>query len=707
MPLPSTQRADRFGIYNWGVDYAAYPAGTPDRLNWAADKVAALGSRTIRIAMPGDIYQVNTPGITDLAQIAATPAYDKLFSDARFQTYILTAYSASDLQSNWCDGFSLEEYYATRDECARLGEYLLSNPRFAGKTFIILNWEGDNAMSAFANKQTIWDAYTAWIQARADGVKEARQRQPNSTARIFSGLEFNQVRSQAGAPCGTAVTDRVANDPLRHRCVIDYVAPRVNVDYYAYSAWQTLITAAWQERDFKTALNQDLKFALNQVRSKRASIQEQNFLLGEYGFHRSSWGESAVANLVNATFDAIEAPDAFKVSYAIYWQIIDNTPSYLNGDEGLGLYRSRHNQFTLTRAGLAWQKRIAGQPVTPFEQRPLIRIAENQITRSISGAYTPFSFAPRLPLNLNSQTESTITEQRIRIEALNQNGKFSPSNNAVKVEQGIRQYALPRDLPILYSESESQIEVGLPATLRPGSAVIYVNDRDGIESNTQRIELVCQSCPNIASAEDTGRRLGELHPGSILTLSGRNFSAANNTVMIEQQDAQGRPQRFTLPRDEVWQESTNKITARLPLTLLPQKLAIAVVINQQGNESNEFALWITPECPACAPALRAAQGIINRADQSETLYAGANVVIRGERFSTSGNKVVIEQAQRRTILASGAGWSESPTQIITSLPSSLLPGFAVIYIVDAQGRESRAQAIHISQVQTQRSTDPR
>ncbi|HKC87637.1 MAG TPA: hypothetical protein VKG02_16745, partial [Blastocatellia bacterium] len=57
IPAPPTERADRFGVYNWGVDYDAYPANaTIDRLNWAADKVAELGSRTIRVAMPGDIY---------------------------------------------------------------------------------------------------------------------------------------------------------------------------------------------------------------------------------------------------------------------------------------------------------------------------------------------------------------------------------------------------------------------------------------------------------------------------------------------------------------------------------------------------------------------------------------------------------------------------------------------------------------------------
>ena len=710
VPLPSTQRADRFGIYNWGVDYAAYPPGTSDRLNWAADKVAALGSRTIRVALPGDTYLVNTPGVTELAQIAASPAYDKLFSDPRFQTYLLTAYSASDLQGSWNDGFTLNEYYATRDEFARLGEALLTNPRYAGKTFIILNWEGDNAMDAFANKQTIWDAYAAWIQARADGIRTARQQQPNSSAKIFSGLEFNLVRAKTGTPCGTPVTDRVATNPLQHRCVIDYVAPRVTVDYYSYSAWQTVSGAVWQERDLKTALKQDLQFALNLVRSKKPIVQEQNFLLGEYGFQRSNWGESTVANFVNAAFNAMEAPDAFQISYAIFWQIIDNAPTYLNGDDGFGLYRSRHNQFNLTRAGQAWQKRMAGQVVNNFEQRPLIRISDNKIAATVNATnavHNPSLFAALTGVNPSNLAAATVADKQILIEAPNPAARFSSSNNAVRLEQGIRQYLLPRDYPMLYFESESQIVAGLPTTLRPGTAMVYVNDRDGVESNAQRIQLICPSCPTIASVEDTGKRLGELHPGSVLTLHGRNFSTANNTIAIEQQDAQGRSQRILLPRDEVWQEAAEHITARLPITLLPNKFAVAIVTNQQGTESNEFVLWITPDCTACAPAIRAAQGILNRADQAENFYAGANITIQGERFSANGNKVIVEQGQRRFILAAGNGWSESHTQINAALPNDLQVGYAVVYIVDAQSRESRAQAIKIGNIQTAREVKER
>jgi hypothetical protein len=89
-----------------------------------------LGSRTIRIFIGTldihHVYDVNPPGATELVQVAQSPAYDKLFRDPRFQTYLLTAYSAGDTGANWVDGYTDSEYAAERDEIKKFGEYLLN-----------------------------------------------------------------------------------------------------------------------------------------------------------------------------------------------------------------------------------------------------------------------------------------------------------------------------------------------------------------------------------------------------------------------------------------------------------------------------------------------------------------------------------------------------------------------------------------------------
>src|SRR5262245_41147710 len=82
VPPPPAQPADRVGVYAWGVDVSAYQTqtgGTIDRLNWAANYIGEIGTRTIRVALPGDIWQLGQMS-DDLAQAAASPAYDRLLT---------------------------------------------------------------------------------------------------------------------------------------------------------------------------------------------------------------------------------------------------------------------------------------------------------------------------------------------------------------------------------------------------------------------------------------------------------------------------------------------------------------------------------------------------------------------------------------------------------------------------------------------------
>jgi hypothetical protein len=97
VPAPPSAQQDRVGVYHWGPDAA------PDKLNWGANAVAALGSRTIRVALSTrDDYGVNN-GAAALSAIARRPAYASLFGDPRFSTYLLTAY------------FLIGEFGAARD----------------------------------------------------------------------------------------------------------------------------------------------------------------------------------------------------------------------------------------------------------------------------------------------------------------------------------------------------------------------------------------------------------------------------------------------------------------------------------------------------------------------------------------------------------------------------------------------------------------
>jgi uncharacterized protein (TIGR03437 family) len=689
VPAPSAQIADRFGIYNWNIDDAAFPNdGSTDRLNWAADRVAQMGTRTIRIALSArDIYQLGFPANADSAQIAQHPAYDKLLRDARFRTVMLTVYSRGAQKNDWSDGFTTEEYNAERDDMRRLGEYLLSNPAFVGKTFITFTWEGDNAIYYHTNKRTAWDDYLNWIKARTEGIKLAKQNRPDSQVRLFSGMEYNRVRSITDQPCGTPVADPVRQNPFINRCLIDYVAPRVEVDYYSYSGWHSLLPLLDAPNfNLKAQLQSDFEFALALVRRLRPEVAAHNFILGEWGFPRTYQGECVTAAAVNTMFDALTAPDFFPLSYAVFWQVVDNVRGFGLPAPHFGLFRAEAGALQQTLLGQTFQKRLAGQAAEIPANCPRVpRPPEPGVLTN--GGASDFTLNP---------------DPMLSIFAAGANA-FSATGNTVRIGQATRDYVLPRDNPQGWSETSGHINLSLPATRRPGLARLYVTDARGIESNAQDILLTCTDCPHISSPcglLETEFQTLAIEPGSIIALPGERFAASGNTVVIEQLDKRRQTRTWTrVGAQQLPLESATQIRVKLPADLVPGNDTVLHVINPQGRGSNEVMISIVEACAQCAPRLSPC-GALNNPTRG-AFQAGGPLVVGG-RFVNAGNRVVIEQYDRserpyRYVLGAGSpGWNETPEQLRLRLPITLFAGRALVYVMDAAGRESRAQEIMIA-----------
>ncbi len=489
VPAPPALRTDRFGIYHWAADdtaapcpLGAPPSCQPKLLRWGADKVAEIGSRTIRVYLgPSDSYganpKTNPKDDLYLRRIAASPEYDALFRDPRFRTYLLTVYTYAPVEQGggWQDGFSSTEYRDSKTQILRLGEYLLTRAAYAGKTFILLNWEGDNALRPApgptpAPPATATEGFTRWIQSRADGVRLARSRRPNSSAQLYSGLEFNLVERD-GVRCGDGQV----------RCVIDSVAPRVTVDYYSYSSWQTLnVKLDEPPGSLKEKFDSDLRFALAKVRSRRPDVEEKSFLLGEFGFARSQFGECLAADYLREVAEALDAPGAFRLSYAIFWQLLDNrwrtgkrTPCAGEGSVDwlfYGLFRGRDAGMTVL--GKVLRDLLRGQPATVPQKCPRIVAPEGEPLFQAGG-----------PLTLSGDN-------------------FGPQGNHVLILRGHDRRSIRppianviHDLEKsasdpLWFESPQQIKATLPANdPRDGCALVWVSRDDKIESNALLVRI--------------------------------------------------------------------------------------------------------------------------------------------------------------------------------------------------------------------------
>jgi hypothetical protein len=454
--IAPTDMRDRIGVYAWGFDTTAWP-GTPDRLNWAAEKVAALGSRTLRVYLgPQDIYEVLPPGDAgsfNLKAAASSAAYATLFTSPSFDTYLLTTYSAGDNTNDWSDGFTAAEASAEQAEIASLGTYLLTT--YPAKTFIILQWEGDNAIAQYASNGTSWDGFTAWIQARAAGVVLARSQAGATTAKLYSGVEYNLVRNLSSqAPC-----DTTANP-----CVVSMVLPKVAVDYYSYSSWQSL-AANQTPAEVASTLQADLTTALGWAQKGAPEATAARFIVGELGAPREEADLGECAAMLR-TAAVIPALTSWGASYGIFWQIIDNVPSGEPNDfvNGFGLYKANGaSSLSAQLFQTLYQTQAATPPATP--SCPTI----NQ-----GGVVSSTDF-------MSTDIAATSTVSIF--------GKsFTDAGNVVHVREAAQQWDI--DGGAYFYESPGQINATLPGVGAGQNALVYVTDGVGVDSNGQIVPVL-------------------------------------------------------------------------------------------------------------------------------------------------------------------------------------------------------------------------
>jgi hypothetical protein len=451
-----TDFRDRIGVYAWGFDTTAWP-GTPDRLNWGASKVSGLGARTIRVYLgPQDIYQVLPPadaGSFDLRAAAASHAYSTLFSDPSFDTYLLTTYSAGDDLDDWSDGYTAEEAATEQEQISALGAYLLQT--FPAKTFILLQWEGDNAISPYASSDVAYEGFTAWIEARAAGVVAARAAAGATTARLYSGVEYNLVRNLAtAAPCDTSA----------NKCVVSAVIPNVSVDYYSYSSWQSLVPFQTPS-EVAATLQADLTTALGWAAMGDPSVTPARFIVGEFGAPREEADLGECAAMLR-TAAVIPAVASWGASYGVFWQIIDNVPSGTASDlvVGFGLYKAPGPpSLSAQLFSTLYSTQTATPPPTP--SCPSI----NQ-----GGVVNGVTFTAD---DIDGGTTIAIF-----------GADFTDAGDVVHVREATEDWDI--DGGEYFYESEGQINATLPGVGAGQSALVYVTNGLGVDSNGQVISIL-------------------------------------------------------------------------------------------------------------------------------------------------------------------------------------------------------------------------
>lgn len=174
-----------------------------DVLNEGAGVLEDLGLSVIACYLhePDLHYDLSTDiePVTSLRQAAEHPYYDELFRRG-FDTYVLTAHAhlgeTTQTGADTIHGADADRLAAIRDEFADLGEYLLETYDGTGAEFVLSNWELDNLLAG-TGEDRAWDGSlvddtVAWLNARQDGIVDARER-VDSDAALLGACEIVDV----------------------------------------------------------------------------------------------------------------------------------------------------------------------------------------------------------------------------------------------------------------------------------------------------------------------------------------------------------------------------------------------------------------------------------------------------------------------------------------------------------------------------------
>jgi len=221
--LPVTSNSQAIGVVDWG---AAYQITSDPKIVEGARFIHSLGAKNITIAMSPNLSgnypseNFGNPSPTTLTQLAQTADYQTVLN-MPFQTYVLEAFAFSDYPNYLA--IPNPNLPADTQEIANLVTYLLTTFQGTGKTFIIKNWEGDNAM---AGNTALEPAMLQWLNARHNGVIQGRAAAGAVTGvTVHDAAEFNLISPVKANPT--------------QPCMLKDIIPYVNSDMISYSSYDT------------------------------------------------------------------------------------------------------------------------------------------------------------------------------------------------------------------------------------------------------------------------------------------------------------------------------------------------------------------------------------------------------------------------------------------------------------------------------------
>lgn len=394
---------DVIGAYHYAPKYTfkTWPVtdGTKrDSLNEGADVLLQMGSRVIRVGIGANgkalYWYTANPSFPDnsiyglapelrLVEMAKSVQYDTLFRK-NFSTIILAIrcnmpvpnpnggekYEQfgdcgwGDTAAPLFDGVTPLELATEKAAIKNLAVHLLTTYAKSGKTFVLSTGEGDWIAREpnwgnpdFPITQARADAMRDWVNARADGVAEARAQVGQDGVQVYSSAEVNDVTS-AGDPRIT---------------MTNTVLPQTHCDLYSYTAYGVNNDAALmlEQLDYVAAQAPD-----------SAAFGSRNVFVGEYAAAENSHYAGDLVKAEREIRRMTEAAVAWGAPYVIFWEVFDAAVQIPNWNMDVMPTNSQMDGFWLVRPD------GTKSPIYHYFNRIMFVTATPIALRAYGGGYT-------------------------------------------------------------------------------------------------------------------------------------------------------------------------------------------------------------------------------------------------------------------------------------------------------------------------------
>ncbi|HEX4963391.1 MAG TPA: hypothetical protein VF173_21355 [Thermoanaerobaculia bacterium] len=359
--------SNRTGLYDW--TFASL-------IDDGANQAATIGSHALHMLFSA---ACNPQG--SLTNLLYSAPIQEAINNANLKSFVLTTFDRTACGNNaktYVDPTLYDDvnaYNAVVADYRDLTENLYQLYHGTGKTFIVSNWEGDNAVycsGAYAyatdatfraacdanypvfyrgvpNPATGLNGFKRWLQARRQGITDGRSWAAanglTSGVDVSFAIEFNIVNSLKQPACsvtfnpGTCLS-QLNCTPAASACpagtypsVLCDVIPLVGYDYVSYSAYESTNVSPAQ-----------LTSDLNRVRT---FLGTSNVIIGEFGFNQADSCATA-QNVRQRTHNTLQAALSWGVPFIFQWVLFDNNQfgvyNYALQPQAMACYYQNRNQ---------------------------------------------------------------------------------------------------------------------------------------------------------------------------------------------------------------------------------------------------------------------------------------------------------------------------------------------------------------------------